>query len=251
MSDTNSPLLHFLDVSTGAWVRRYSLVSIPFLRPRESVSTVNQQRNRDIFVVSMLGLSIAALVWCYPHELPSSRPPFLQAIAAFGLYRAIDLFITLVRTGVFFSFRGDVRINQEPLWRVQRILVGVMFNYVELVSWFAVMYFQLASTSSCQFNTSIKEIHQTLNLSFTTMTTIGYGVYAPNSLLSTILALWQAIIGVTLLTIVVGVVIARMMAAEQGSGPATSPESASWITPLVTFVVMYAALYWLSGIVYC
>jgi hypothetical protein len=243
--------LDFLDASTGAWVRRYSLVSIPPLRPRPSIPASVQQRNRDIFVVGMLALSIGALVWCYLHDLPTSSPRVLQAIAAAGLYRALDIFITLVRTGVFFSFRGDVRINQEPLWRVQRILVGVMFNYVELVCWFAVAYFQLASTSQCQFNVSITSIHQTLNLSFTTMTTIGYGVYAPNSLLSTILALWQAMTGVTLLAIVVGVVIALMISARQAVEPATNAESASWLTPLVACAGIYAVLYWLSGMTYC
>jgi hypothetical protein len=199
----------------------------------------------------MLGLSVAALAWCYPYDLSKSRPPFLQAIAAFGLYRAGDIFIMLMRTGVFFSFRGDIRINQEPLWRVQRTLVGVMSNYIELVGWFAVVYFQLAATSECQFNTPIYFIHQALNLSFTTMTTIGYGVYAPNSLLSTVIAFWQALAAITLLAIVVGVIIALLISARPSTDPEKTYESASWLRPLVAFAVVYGGLYWLSGITYC
>jgi hypothetical protein len=251
MERTPSPLLDVLNACTAAWVQRYSLISIPPLRPRPSVSVADHQRNRDLFIVAMLGLSLAALASCYPHDLTVAAPPWLRATAAFAFYRCADIFITLVRTGVFFSFRGDVRINQEPLWRVQRVLVGVMSNYIELVAWFAILYFQLAATSPCQFTMPIRFIHQAVNLSFTTMTTIGYGVYSPNALLSTVLTFWQALAGVTLLAIVVGVIIALLIAAKSDAEANAPAERLSWARPLITFVIVYALLYWLVGAPYC
>jgi hypothetical protein len=251
MDAGDSFLLKLLDSGTSAWVTKYSLVSIPPLRPHLPDAARAQQRNRDLFVLAMVGASVVAIAICYTADVKIESPWYVHALCAFALYRAGDVFVTLVRTGVFFSFRGDVQINKEPVWRLQRVLLGVMMNYVELILWFSVVYLQLAATSACQFNTEIRRVHQALNLSFTTMTTIGYGVYAPNSLLSTVIALWQAIAGVALLAIVVGVLIALLTRDQAAVTPVSPLESPSWLRPMATFAVVYATLYWLTGLAYC
>jgi hypothetical protein len=251
MPAKDSFLLRVLDAGTSAWVQKYSLVAIPPLRPLASVPPAIQQRNRDIFVLCMFGASVSAAALCYQPDVATDPPAFLQASAAFGLYRAADLFVALVRTGVFFSFRGDIRVNEEPPWRLQRVLIGVMFNYVELMMWFSVAYLQLAATSACQFGDKVHYIHQALNLSFTTMTTIGYGVYAPDSLLSTVIAMWQALAGITLLAIVVAVVLALLSSTKTTADPSVITEEKSWFRPVGAFVVIYGALYLLAGLKYC
>lgn len=115
MGTGDSFLLSLLDASTRAWVKKYSLASIPPLRRRTSGSAKDQQRNRDIFVlVVMLVASIAAIAICYQVDATTGPVWYVHVLAAFALYRASDVFVTLVRTGVFFSFRGDVQINKEP-----------------------------------------------------------------------------------------------------------------------------------------
>jgi hypothetical protein len=199
----------------------------------------------------MLAASVGAVAMCYPADVKTGPLWCVHALSAFALYRATDLWVTLVRTGVFFSFRGDVQVKQEPPWRLQRVLLGVMMNYVELIMWFAIVYYQLATTSPCQFHDEIRHIHQALNLSFSTMTTIGYGLYSPNSLLSTVIALWQAVTGIALLAIVVGVLIALLTRDQPNLVLAGNSESTSWLRPVATFALVYAGLYCLTGLRYC
>jgi hypothetical protein len=251
MSDTygNSFLLKYFDKLTSNWVNKYSLFAIPPLRLSVHNSPELQQRNRDIFIVLMLTGSIMAVVFCYFIK-PASPCIGIQLTAAFAFYRWLDLFITISRTGVFLSFRGDIQINKEPSWRVRRVILGVIFNYIELIMWFTIIYFQIALTSKCQFYEEITQIHQALNLSFSTMTTVGYGKYGPNQMLSTILTFLQALTGIILLTLVIGALLAlltrdnKKLSAAQNTNPKEHP---TWIKPICTFIPVWIMFYLFLG----
>ena len=105
----------------------------------------------------------------------------IQCLAAFGLYRGVDVLINLARTGVFFSFRGDVLISDEPVWRLRRILIGIFMNYTELMLWYAIVYYYLSIVNDKSFSNPIVSIWAALNVSISTMTGgFGYvnGVWA-------------------------------------------------------------------------
>jgi hypothetical protein len=144
-------LLPLLDTATHKWVSRISLISIPPLRPQGEKFVGALQRNRDVFVSSMLGLALGSFFAVYYYHGPQ-RQVILHGVAAFAVYRAFDLALTVIRIGVFFSFRGDVNIAEVQAWRVQRTLIGVLINYVELVFWYSLIYFDLSCRCVKQFH---------------------------------------------------------------------------------------------------
>ena len=245
----SSFLLKYFELVTNAWVKQYSIAAVPPLRTSGSHTSQAQQKNRDIFILAMLMGSIISVLFCY--WLTPTRTCFtIQSIAAFALYRWIDVLIATIRTGVFFSFRGDIQINEEPSWRVRRVLLGVIFNYIELIMWLTIIYFQIALTSPNQFTDNITYIHQALNLSFSTMTTIGYGKFGPNLMFSTILTLVQALTGIILLTLVIGSLLALLTRdnnPSEGIQDHALLERASWIKPICTFIPMWVLFFWFLG----
>ncbi|MDI4639618.1 hypothetical protein K9U39_01455 [Rhodoblastus acidophilus] len=158
-----------------------------------------------------------------------------------------------MKTGVFFIFRGDIELNKEPFWRIRRILIGIIFNYVELIMWFSVIYFQIALTSSCQFSDHISSASQAFNVSYSTMTTIGYGKYTPNSMLSELISFFQVITAMLMLTLVVGALLALLTRDESSVATSTSTnlENASWSLPIAIFGICLTVSYFFFGITYC
>ena len=245
-------LLRSVDAITNRWVTRFSLIAIPPLRPRGDAYASKQQFHRDIFVTTMLLLSIASAALFHFLD-PAGVPVLLRVFAAFALYRALDLWITIIRTGVFFSFRGDIQINREPLWRVRRILVGVFFNYVEITMWYSLIYLYIALACPMEFKEPITELHQALNLSFSTITTVGYGVYAPNRMLANVFAYAQVLTGIILMATVVGT-LAAILTSDSNPQPykcADESRKLSWWIPILSFCATYLALYLLLRFVNC
>ena len=238
-----SPLLVWLDSFTGNWVRHWSLVAWAPLRPTGANSVQKQQRNRDIFILSMLFVSTIAFIV----SIDLNRSNYiLQMFATLGIYRAFDLSITVIRTGVFLNFRGDVALKEEPSWRVRRVLVGVLVNYLELIMWFAVIYYYLALVCGNQFNFSISEAHQALYLSMSTMTTVGYGGYAPNTLISTSVTLWQSLLAILMVASVIGNIIAVLSNPSSARTVPFIPNERnwkSWVVPILIGTPMLAFIY--------
>lgn len=246
---SESPLLDLVDKFTAAWVGKLSLVALPPLRMKGGQEG-QIQRNRDIFIVTMLLASVASICLFRFAEIYSVAC-LERGLAAFALYRCIDIFLTLVRTGIFLNFRGDVPLREQPTWRVQRILLGVSSNYFESVAWFAVIYRQLSLTSPCQFAEKITDLHQAFNLSFSTITTIGYGKYSPDGVPSELVALLQAVIGIILIVLVVGSILALMMGSRDDAKWTPAPQKSYIIAPLVLFLVAFFGLFWLFGLHWC
>ena len=239
-SEDKGFLLDLFDRSTSAWVRNHSLFSIPPLRPG---GNDRLQRNRDIFVCTMLLLAALAI-------LISARPLgahsiwLVQSMAAFGLYRGVDVLINLARTGVFFSFRGDVLISDEPVWRLRRILIGIFMNYTELMLWYAIVYYYLSIVNEKSFSNSIVTIWAALNVSISTMTG-GFGYVAPTTFPASATMLLQAVTTLTLIVLVAGVLISLLSQVEKkehGSVVGTK-EDASWIRPIVSFGWLYLLIW--------
>jgi hypothetical protein len=234
-------LLNATERLTGAWVNSWSIAAIPPLRRQKPESIDSQQLARDIFVCTWLALSIVASV-AVSRSWPG--PPWLlRGAAAVGSYRALDLFITLLRTGVFLSFRGDIELKNELPWRIRRILLAIFINYVELVLWYAVIYFCIAKADPAQFAGShVTHFHHALSLSFSTMTTVGYGVSAPDSGWTTLIAFAQALTATILIVVVVAVLVSLLIIGGSSPTPASSPKS-TWWKPLVGVVTLLTLTY--------
>jgi hypothetical protein len=250
----DSFLLDSFDKATGAWVRRWSLVAVPPLRLGSATGEQAKriQRNRDIFVLAMLVSSAASIILL--RAVGNRGVLFVErALPAFALYRCMDLIITLVRTGVLLSFRGDVPLRDAPRWLVQRILLGVLLNYAEIILWFTVIYRQLSLTSPCQFAEPLTRISQAFNLSFSTMTTIGYGKYGPNGMVSNLLAFTQVTASLILLALVVSSVLALLTSLPEVSSAKAAPagDKHGYLRPLILFVLCFAMFYWLFGVRLC
>lgn len=205
-------LVKWLHGRTDNWVRRHSLVAVKWLRPHSKSTALSQQRNRDCFVLGTFCLSAIAVVSCA--MIGASNIWLVRMLAAVGLYRSVDLFINIFHTGVFHNFRGDVPLNEAPQWQLRRLLVGVLFNYLELVLWYSVIYYSVGINSPSEFNTPVSGIAEALHLSISTMTTVGYGSVAPVRLSSTLLAVLQVITSVLLLATVVSVLVSLLGSSE-------------------------------------
>ncbi len=125
MSD--SFLLDLVNRATNSWVRRWSLVALPPLRMKARGNPRQTQRNRDIFILTMFSAS-AAMVVLFHFASEDGAAFWERAIAAIALYRCVDIFITLIRTGIFLNFRGDIQLREEPTWRIQRISCLACFS---------------------------------------------------------------------------------------------------------------------------
>ena len=245
-------LLGLLDSVTHTWVSRISLISIPPLRPKGEKFEGELQRNRDVFVSSMLALALGSFLALYFCQGPQLHA-ILHWVAAFAIYRAFDLALTVIRIGVFFSFRGDVKIAEVQAWRVQRILVGVLMNYVELVFWYSLIYYDLSLQCTKQFHPDIRNLHQAFSLSFSTMTTVGYGLYAPDSMVSNLVAFAQSLTGLILIANAVGSLVAILTSKSAPGAPAAVDETPqlSWWRPVGSFVMIYAFIRWLLAQITC
>lgn len=226
-------LLKALDRLTKGWVNNWSIAAIPLLRRKTNGHISTQQFGRDLYVSLWLLSSVLSL-FIFPFIIKKSV--FLPLlITAIGLYRAIDVYLTFSRVGVFLCFRGDVSLSKEPIWRVRRLLLGVFINYIELILWFSIFYYFSSFHSPIQFGKdSGFAMYQALNLSFSTMTTVGYGGYAPESAWTTMIAMFQTLIGILIAVIVTGSLIsllnndARTPVVSISASPKTG-----WLKPLV------------------
>jgi hypothetical protein len=250
----DSFLLDLFDKATGAWVRRWSMVAIPPLRVGDATAARAKriQQNRDIFVLTMLFSSAASVIII--RALGHRGVLFVErALPAFALYRCIDLLITLTRTGVFLSFRGDVQLRDASRWLVQRILLGVLLNYIEIILWFTVIYRQVSLTSPCQFAERITRVSQAFNLSFSTMTTIGYGKYGPDGIVSNFLPFTQVSASLILLALVVSSVLALLTSSSEARPTTQRPKAddPGYRRPLFLFAVSFAVFYWFFGLHLC
>ncbi len=133
----------------------------------------------------------------------------------------------------------------------ENILLGVLFNYVELIMWFTIIYRQISLTSACQFAETITRMDQAFNLSFSTMTTIGYGKYGPNGMVSDILAFLQVATSMTLLVLVVGSVLALLTTGSNPVTKTTAAQQAYFVSPFIAFAVLWSIMFWFFGLNLC
>jgi hypothetical protein len=96
------------------------------------------------------------------------------------------------------------------LHRIQRRFILSLMHLVELIFNYAVIYWIL-SYKADRFNAPLTLPAHALQLSFSTLTTIGYGTFAPVSRLSTAAAMLESFTGL----LWIGGIIAKMVAGSE------------------------------------
>jgi hypothetical protein len=116
------------------------------------------------------------------------------------------------------------------LQRAQRRLLTTLIHFAELIFFYAVIYWVLHDSFGAAIYGLPSGVTPTavpaLQLSFATMTTIGYGTYAPDSVPTLITAIIQSLTGLVL----IGGFVAQMAtllktaaAGKEGSAPLHTP----------------------------
>lgn len=199
-----------------SWSNWVGLWSWSLLRPRCDAHVGRALVYRDITIVVAIGVASTAFgVW------PLGDCRCLRAfLGGLAIFRIIDLSFAHLRLGIFGSIRDDVPLRELPLARIQRALLATFLNYVELLMWFALLDLWLGELSPNQFTNAVHCRTQAFFVSMSSMTTVGYGEYAPVQPLALFVATWQALLGLFMLVAVVGLLVslagydARVVARE-------------------------------------
>ena len=219
------------------------------LRPARRAHEPLVFMNRDTFVLCMLFLStVAFLAW-----QPSHPKALRAAIGGLVVYRVWDLGLTFFALGFFGAVRADAPLARLPVHRIQRILLIIVFGYIELLFLFAQLYFWLGSADNDQFHEVVACHRQAFFVSMTTITTVGYGRYSPAGTLAIVLTTIQAILGLLVVVFVIGVLVTlagerrRRMKAPRESLLRVGPERVLChivpiLTPIAFMLVTYVCL---------
>ena len=140
---------------------------------------------------------------------------------AFASWSAIDLFVSNL-TGTLFGYKNKPGLPEEmSLHRAQRRLMIVLIDFVQVVFSYTVILWFSQALLKCEFVDPLTHPSHALQLAFSTVTTIGYGTYAPVSRGAILICLLQSATG--LLMISGG--IAQMAALLKTSHVAPSDET--------------------------
>lgn len=230
------------------WIEWVGLWSFSWLRPRnaESICVAAALRHRDYFVIGASVLSLIAFCRWDP-ELCTWGRALLLGLA---LYRVFDLLVSLLHLGLLGAIHDDVPLDRLPASRLRRALSCVLLNYFELLFWFALVYIQIDHIDSGQFNRPIHCHRQACFVSMSTMTTVGYGGYAPEGGLALAAATVQAFMVLVVVVIVISRIVTLSKARTADKQECTRIRITSgcqryicWVMPWLVVLVFWFLAY--------
>ena len=183
--------------------------------------------------------------WLFHHDQSAQwqqiHARILSGIAALASFRAFDLFINAAAYAPFGpeGWGGRSRNRDEHC----RVMLLTLMNFVELISWYSVLFAYLAWFCGAKFiypGYDMRPVQpfmaqHALLLAMSTITTVGYGTVAPDDMLTTIVVVFETMSG--LLLIAVGIASAVSLAvvspqsatlSEQHPAVRSKPSSSSW-----------------------
>ncbi|HBH51590.1 MAG TPA: hypothetical protein DDY91_06835 [Planctomycetaceae bacterium] len=150
------------------------------------------------------------------------------------LWRLIDAFVNAADVSPFGA--GAVRAGIRSPEKNQRLVLLNLMTLVEVIFWNASLTFYLSEWGVAEydkpFRTPIIDMHpatpladgmvHALQTSLSTITTVGYGTYAPSNLCAVLLAFLQTFTGLLLISMVAAAAISLTVAPAE-TPPATPP----------------------------
>lgn len=233
------------------WLQWCSLRSIPWFVEDQRVD------RRDCLVLGSLAFSVVLLLFAVPQGGCGA------IAAAWAAYRAFDAFVIFFCLGVFQRI-GRITLtdlSSKPP-RLQRHLITVMLNYVELLFVYAILYRWLGYYLPGAFSSPVACSSQAFAVSFMTMTTIGYGNIAPVMSWALFLATAQALSAILAVVVYVANVIALLSGGQRtrSSDAVDRPSDADnrpwlrriisalhFLTPLVVLALVMVAFWCAAG----
>jgi hypothetical protein len=141
-------------------------------------------------IISVLFFSYLAMRWDH-HSGPAPRLD--SFILSWSLWRVADNLINYVH-GPLFGFKNKPgRRESFSLSRAQRRLMLTLIDYCEIVFTYSSIYWLISIYLGPQsYDKGFINPSSALQLSFSTITTVGYGTFAPNSYRADLIAFSEA-----------------------------------------------------------
>jgi hypothetical protein len=203
---------------------------------------------RDLLLLAFVPVSIGMFgLWPYLDHAWSRA-----AVGGLAVYRAVDVALTLAGLGVFGSLRHGATLEELPRHRIQRTMIALLLNYLELMVWFAVLYVWIGTTDPGQFELPVSGRREAFFVSMETFTTIGYGRHAPVKTRALVFCTAQAVLALLILAIVIGGLVGSLREAgrEVEERPLTGRAryTVHALTPLAAYAGCVALAYFAIGV---
>ena len=227
-----------------AWTHFFSPTALPLFRVKRHGEKTNRILLRDLLVLAFLCLSVVTFAaW------PALRSPLWRAaVGGLVVYRATDVALTLLALGIFGSLRHEATLHELPRHRIQRLMVAILINYLELLFWFATLYLWVGQNDPTQFDGPIRSRGHAFFVSMSTQTTTGYGLRSPVGTTAMALATVQAILGLIVLVMVIGGLVGSLKEdrEELTEPPLTGPRRylVHGLSPFIAYLAAVAVAYW-------
>ena len=124
------------------------------------------------------------------------------------LYRLVDMLISVLNVCPFGV--GAVKAGVRSPEINRRLVLLNLMSFMELIFWNATLLFYMEEHGLATFKepfsgngTEAEALVHALQTSFSTVSTIGYGTYAPNSLWAVLLTLMEVFTGMLLISVAV------------------------------------------------
>jgi hypothetical protein len=140
---------------------------------------------------------------------PQWSRPALLFVFALASFRVVDLFFDCTMLAVFGNRYGRPWQGAMPPRRLHRTLIIDFLLFSELVLWNASWVWIASMIRPSLYAATIDNLGHALHFSVATVTTIGYGTYAPVETASVLAALLQALSTLLLLSGVIAGVFSR------------------------------------------
>ena len=155
-------------------------------------------RNRDAFVILAIALE-AIILANWP-----TQPNLLRAVmGGFVIHRIWDLGLMLLTLGLFGGPGSGAPLGRMSRPRAQRVLVLIVMNYFELILLFSALYLWVGMHDADQFHKTVACQREAFIVSMSTISTVGYGRYAPEGTLAVALTTIQAFLGLIIVVFIV------------------------------------------------
>jgi hypothetical protein len=130
----------------------------------------------------------------------SDKQPWAVTSIFLGVacYRLFDLAVAFISFGLLGLFRNVAALRPQSPARIQRFVLFVLMGYLEIAMWFGVVYRIVARIDPTQFANELGSTAHAYYVSFSTMSTIGYGGYAPVKGLALFVATVQSLLSMVI-----------------------------------------------------